>query len=87
MPFWTGIVFGGLISFVIICYRVPDPPCPRLRWKCLIVAIIGAIGATLYYWLMKFPNPITSIDFIGGGFAAFALSGTVHRIICPITKR
>lgn len=83
MP-WTGVVFGALISFVIFCYRAPDPPCPKLRWKCLIVAIIGGIGAALYYWLMGFTNPITSIDFIAGGFAAVALSGTVNRIICPI---
>lgn len=83
MP-WEAVVFGGLLSFAVVCYRVPDPPCPRLSWKCIIVLIIGAIGAVLYFLLMGLKNPITSMDFLAGGAAGVALSGTVYRIICPI---
>ena len=84
MHFGYGIAFGALITFVLICFRLPDPICPKLSWKCWVALIVGAIGATLYYWTMGFMNPITSIDFIAGGFAAVALGGFVYRIICPI---
>ena len=84
MHFAWGIGCGALITFVLVCYRIPDPPCPKLSWKCFIALIVGAIGATLYYWGMGFVNPITSIDFIAGSVAAVALGGFVYRIICPI---
>jgi len=84
MPLAICIISGALITFVVVCLRVPEPPCPRTHWKCWVALVIGAGGAALYYWLMGLTNPITSMDFIAANIAAVALGGFVYRIICPI---
>jgi len=79
-----GIVCGALITFFIVCFRLPPPPCPRVSWKCWVALVIGAVGAAIYYWLMGFRNPTTSMDFIAGNIAAVALGGFVYRFLCPL---
>lgn len=79
-----GIICGGLITFVIVCLRLPPPPCPKISWKCWVVLVIGAGGAALYYSILGFRNPITSMDFIAGNLAAVALGGFVYRLLCPL---
>lgn len=78
------IVSGALITFIIVCLRIPEPPCPRIHWKCWIALVIGAVGAFLYYWLMGLEAPITGIDFIAANVAAVALGGFFYRLLCPI---
>jgi len=78
------IVSGALITFIIVCSRIPEPPCPRIYWKCWVALVIGGLGALLYYWLMKLGSPFTSMDFIATNIAAVALGGFVYRLICPI---
>jgi hypothetical protein len=78
------IVSGGLLTFVLVCLRGPEPPCPRTHWKCWVALVIGALGAFLYYWLMRLEAPITGMDFFATNIAAIALGGFVYRLLCPI---
>ena len=79
-----GILWGGLVTFVVVCYRPPDPPCPKISWKCWVAMVIGFIGAATYFAFQGFRIPITATDFIAGIFAAVGLGGFGHRLLCPL---
>jgi len=78
-----GILWGGLITFVVVCFRRPDPPCPKISWKCWVAMVIGFIGAAIYFAIQGFSNPISATDFIACNFSAVGFGGFVYRFICP----